>query len=356
MSNRVFRILPASGLNLRAKPSLNAMTLVTLKRGQAIARLDETVYNSSWWYVFADTPGAGVFVGFVHKDYVERWDEDALTDSSDDDQTFGLDINTPREPSLPSPVLPDAPDWVDGWNPAIPSARRYQGRCGDRPAGAKVSRVIVHITGNRDLAQVVNSFTTRPASAHYLVDQKGKIHQFVSEDKAAWHSGIVSYVRSLYKRSDINWREYKRYFSWHKGYGADAVYLDATLRQVDKDSGQALLVRRRGGGEWPDYAYFDKRWGRGAGPVGFAETVNPNHNSIGIEILGLGSKYPSDTEYSDAMYEALSPLIADICERYNIERSLGNVCGHEDVNPVERWGWDPNSGFDWSRALGVAGL
>ena len=30
------------------------------------------------------------------------------------------------------------------------------------------------------------------------------------------------------------------------------------------------------------------------------------------------------------------------------------VCGHEDVNPIERWGWDPNQGFDWERLFELA--
>lgn len=351
MSDRVYRVKANSGLRMRSQPSLNALPLVTLPRGQAVARLDEALYNQSWWYVFADTPGEGVFVGFVHRDYLERWDEDASAIADAGDETFGLDINTSRELDPLSSQGSTSDLWQDGWNPIVPTSRRYKGRSGKRPTDARINRVVVHVTGTRDMAQVVNRFTTQSASAHYVVDQQGLVHQFVPENMSAWHSGIVSFVRSLYKRGDGSWRQYKRYFDWHRGYGADAVYLDATLRQVEKDSGSALLVRRLGGDEWPDYAYFDARWGRRPAPVGFEDTVNPNTHSIGIEILGLGSKHPSDTEYSDAMYASLAPLISDICERYSIERKLGPVCGHEDVNPVERWGWDPNSGFDWQRAL-----
>jgi hypothetical protein len=46
--------------------------------------------------------------------------------------------------------------------------------------------------------------------------------------------------------------------------------------------------------------------------------------------------------------------LADLCEKYEIPTDKAHIIGHEDVNPVERWGWDPNSGFNWDKALDFA--
>ena len=194
MYDGVYRV-KANALYLRAQPGRNAAALVLLKRGQAVVRMDQTNWGAGreWWYVFADTPGAGVFVGYVHSGFLERWDLDpsALSQSgfaAPGDTASPDDFDPPREPDADAPGMLDS--WVDGWNPAVPAERRYTGRCNNRPSGARVSRVVVHITGTRSLPQVVNRFTTGKASAHYVVDFDGLIHQFVPEDKRAWHAGI----------------------------------------------------------------------------------------------------------------------------------------------------------------------
>ena len=355
MYDGVYRV-KANALYLRAQPGRNAAALVLLKRGQAVVRMDQTNWGAGreWWYVFADTPGAGVFVGYVHSGFLERWDLDpsALSQSgfaAPGDTASPDDFDPPREPDADAPGMLDS--WVDGWNPAVPAERRYTGRCNNRPSGARVSRVVVHITGTRSLPQVVNRFTTGKASAHYVIDFDGLIHQFVPEDKRAWHAGIPAHIKRLYNRGDGSWRKYKQFFSWSRDYANNAVYLDASLKPVSRDSGNAALAALPDGADWSDYAYFDERWGRRALPIGFEESQDPNANTIGIEVLSMGYHEHSSSEYTDAMYASLSGLVADICVRHGIERVLGPVCGHEDVNPIGRWGWDPNQGFDWSRAL-----
>ncbi len=348
MTARVFTV-KADRLRLRVQPSLDAPILTRLEKGQAVARLDEKDWNG-WWYIFADTPGRGVYTGYVDAGYLSVWDDgDYVVENVSSSEVEEDDDEDPvREPQ---PVGPVDVVWSDGWNPVVPAERRHAGRHGERKGGHSVERVIVHITGVRELSKVVSNFTTQPVSAHYLIDKNGELHQFVSEDKAAWHSGIKSFVRKLYDKDDGSWRKYKRYFSWSRDYPSDSVFLDANGQRVDRNSGRAALVARPDMSEWPDYDYFDKRWGRINMPIGYPDVLNPNYNSIGIEILGLGSKHPSDSEYTAEMYEALNALIHDICKRHNLKKELGVVCGHEDVNPVERWGWDPNSGFDWAKAL-----
>lgn len=383
--DRIFRV-KARRLNLRQQPGPEAKVLVTLDEGQALARLDD-VDRGGWWYVFADTPGEGIFLGHVWSHYLApafaagQGEEHPLRepaiplhpDEADTPAEEAGPESPPRDPMGGTGVILDggaeAPDvsgpaapaqWPDGWNPSIPAGRRHMSENQGQRAGAgSIDRVILHITGIRDFEAIVRRFTERSgaASAHYLVMPDGLIHQFVPENLRAFHSGINRTVRALYARQDGSWRQYKRYFSWHKGYPADAVFLNAGNGVVapSRRTSEAVLVMPGHRGDWPDYAYFDRRWGRLAAPVGFtAPDHDPNNNSIGIELFSLGARSPLADQYSADMYSALASLVADICRRHRLPVTRDAVCGHEDVNPVERWGWDPNQGFDWERLFELA--
>lgn len=381
--DRIFRVR-ARRLNLRQQPGTEAKVLVTLDEGQALARLDG-VDRGGWWYVFADTPGEGIFLGHVWSQYLApafgggeaqapRLPEPAAVMHPDeaDRPADGEDTGSPARDAVgaaggildagapgagePAP----APAWPDGWNPSVPAGRRHVSENqGQRAGNGSIDRVILHITGIRDFDAIVRRFTERSgaASAHYLVMPDGLVHQFVPENLRAFHSGINRTVRALYARQDGSWRQYKRYFSWHRGYPADAVFLDAANAVVapSRRASEAVLVMPGHRGEWPDYAYFDRRWGRMAAPVGFtAPGHDPNNNSVGIEIFSVGARSPVADQYSPEMYSALASLVADICRRRGLPLTRDAVCGHEDVNPVERWGWDPNQGFDWERLFELA--
>jgi len=381
--DRIFRVR-ARRLNLREQPGTEARVLVTLDEGQALARLDD-VDRGGWWYVFADTPGEGIFLGHVWSQYLApafgaepvaeqvvqlpslpvppdeadrpAAEEDAGSPARDALGGTGviLDAGAPEEGA----AAPE-PAWPDGWNPSIPPGRRHVSENQGRRAGqGSIDRVILHITGTRDFEAIVRRFTERSgaASAHYLVMPDGLIHQFVPENLRAFHSGIQRTVRALYARQDGSWRQYKRYFSWHRGYPADAVFLNAAnaVLAPSRQASEAVLVMTADRGEWPDYAYFDRRWGRLAVPAGFtAPDHDPNNNSIGIEIFSIGARSPLAEQYSPQMYSALASLVADICRRHRLPVTREAICGHEDVNPVERWGWDPNQGFDWERLFELA--
>jgi hypothetical protein len=254
--------------------------------------------------------------------------------------------------SAPPATSPDAPAplvWSDGWNPAVPEVRRLRSPNRRPRGGHKVDRIVVHITGTADFNAARSSFMNpaNPASAHYCIDRNGELYQFVSEDDIAWHAGIHRNVDPVYAQRDGNWRKYKRYFHWHRGYPQDAVFLNAQGQPCARE--QATLVARADGSPWTDYAYFNARWGEKTEPVGYELTKLINQRSIGIETVGHGGSSPG--AYTDEMYQTLAALVADICERHGIENSYGPVCGHEDVNPVERWGWDPGAGFNWSRVV-----
>jgi hypothetical protein len=147
--------------------------------------------------------------------------------------------------------------------------------------------------------------------------------------------------------SGAQWKRYLKYFSWYKGYPASSIYVDGDLEPV-WDKTEAVFVARGDGQPWPEYNYFGSRWPGEDLPVNFEVDTDPNNYAIGIETLGLGAKTPDPTVYPPAMYSTLRSLVADLSQKYAIPMKKGRIVGHEDVNPLARFGWDPGSGFDWS--------
>ncbi|MEO7323393.1 MAG: N-acetylmuramoyl-L-alanine amidase [Dokdonella sp.] len=233
------------------------------------------------------------------------------------------------------------------WNNLVPADRRFAtamkttGRPMPRP-----SHVVCHITGSDSFASVKKTFLTS-VSAHYVVDKAGVIYQFVQEDDQAWHAGIARSTLALYAQGAQAWRKYLFYFEWTR-YPIGSVFVDENLQPVEGGR-VATFVRRADGADWPHYAYFDQRWGAGTMPANYATSQYPNAYSVGIEILSLGATKASDETYTPAMYRSLRSLVTDICARQAIPMQKGHVLGHEDVNPVQRYGWDPNQGFDWTQ-------
>ena len=63
----------------------------------------------------------------------------------------------------------------------------------DRPQGVTPSFIILHYTGMKTgaeaLARLVDPNPGTRVSAHYLVEEDGRIFRLVDEDKTAWHAG-----------------------------------------------------------------------------------------------------------------------------------------------------------------------
>lgn len=106
-------------------------------------------------------------------------------------------------------------------------------------------------------------------------------------------------------------------------------------------------------------------WHAGKGEFGGNEkyTNAMNHYSIGIELVGMGSQndmsgYMSASEYkalddslkgfTDAQYEALKPLLEDICARYGIPIDRDHIIGHEEYSQKKK---DPGELFEWERII-----
>ena len=153
------------------------------------------------------------------------------------------------------------------------------------------SAVMIHRDDPYNLQAVRQTFIDADVSIHYLVDRDGTIYCYVPENRSAWHAGV---------------------------------------------------------GEWLGEEKYKN---------------NLNRYSIGIELMAIGSQkdmslYLTEAEYNaldpafigytDEQYEALSALVADICQRHNIPLDRDHVIGHEEFSPNKN---DPGELFDWSRIV-----
>ena len=153
------------------------------------------------------------------------------------------------------------------------------------------SAVVLHPERPYDAMEIIDLFKHYTVSSHYLIDRDGTIYRLVPESEQAFHAGK---------------------------------------------------------GEMP--------WG------GKRKNVL-NATSIGIELLAIGSKddmrifltpeqYDQVPEefigYTDAQYEALNALLADIESRWPaIRHDRRHILGHEEYAPGRRT--DPGELFDWRR-------
>ncbi len=151
------------------------------------------------------------------------------------------------------------------------------------------SAVAVQPQDPYDLDTVRKIFTDYGTSIHYLLDRDGTVYCYIPEDLVAWHAG--------------------------KGtFAGDEKY-----------------------------------------------TNKMNYYAIGIEILAIGSQADmslyltaqqydalddSLLGYTDAQYEALKLLVADICQRNGIPMDKAHVLGHQEYAPGKN---DPGELFDWER-------
>ena len=62
----------------------------------------------------------------------------------------------------------------------------------DRPDGARVDMLILHYTGMRSGAAAIERLCDPAAkvSAHYMVEEDGRVFRLVPETHRAWHAGI----------------------------------------------------------------------------------------------------------------------------------------------------------------------
>ncbi len=195
-------------------------------------------------------------------------------------------------PTEPEPTVPAEP--VDVYPGAVEDFLELQDR--SSAWDEDVELVMLHFTSAVmispedpfDMAAVRSIFEENRISIHYIIDRDGTVYCYVPESRMAWHAGKGSYL---------------------------------------------------------DERYTDRM----------------NHYSIGIELLAIGSAedmelYMTQAQYdalderwigfTDAQYDALRTLVADICQRNEIPMDRTHILGHQDYNPEKN---DPGQLFDWDR-------
>jgi N-acetyl-anhydromuramyl-L-alanine amidase AmpD len=160
---------------------------------------------------------------------------------------------------------------------------------------------------------------------HYVLDGGGQLVQIADERERARHVAITPEQRVLF---------------------ANGAWI-----------GQVSVV---------GYALWRARWPDKKSPLQLFPSRSPNEDFIGIELIP-SLEMVDDSLFTEAQYQALSALLADIQTRYGITLTGSRLVGHEDLDPLSRWdksgGWDPGQlrakpYFSWDRVKlpGTAGL
>lgn len=66
---------------------------------------------------------------------------------------------------------------------------------GPRPEGALITAIVLHADAGKTDEGTINWCTQRASkvSYHYLVGRGGLVHQFVEDERRAWHAGVSSF-------------------------------------------------------------------------------------------------------------------------------------------------------------------
>jgi N-acetyl-anhydromuramyl-L-alanine amidase AmpD len=160
-----------------------------------------------------------------------------------------------------------------------------------------------------------------------------ELHAVCDEETIAWHIGLDSQRGDLERLNDDRWEAMiKRPDLWHRSWSG-----------VRGRDGKLVVT-----------------------PADIFRPLTPNAGYVGLELIPLE---PADRAlglwFSDAQHAAVAELAADVWARHGIAPSRLALCGHEDLNPIDRWdaggGWDPGARrerprFDWGRVYGKLGL
>jgi len=86
---------------LKPQPGPGCADLTMLPEGQAVARLDYTVYDG-WYLAFVDTPGDGLYLGYIHEGSVQPIEALSLTGA-------GAAVGGVDASAMPAPTLSPQP-------------------------------------------------------------------------------------------------------------------------------------------------------------------------------------------------------------------------------------------------------
>jgi N-acetyl-anhydromuramyl-L-alanine amidase AmpD len=250
---------------------------------------------------------------------------------------------------------------ADGWNEMIelkniipcPITNFSAGR---PDANHKITHIVVHITGSPESEEGYeaskNEFLKpgNQKSIHYLIKKNGMIMQLVKDSDRAWHAGIrygdgiiitnqnsvfgKINEKELYDRVNDDWKK------WRLGWRRD---IDGDNK---KDAEYYVVENPTGSNNWNE-VYPDKDK-----PFNYKINMYPNNYSIGIELVGGTFTNADDYKRRSTQIDALIMLLKNLTQKHGVIPDREHIVGHEDVNPIARFHWDPGPGFDWKDVIG----
>lgn len=187
---KIFRVRP-SILRMRQQPSADASVIERLQAQQAVVRLRDTDPDP-WWFVFADVAGRGIYVGYVHSDY--------LTPVLLPGQDAGTPPNgTPSYPEPPEAGLRSAPGEEE--DPQSDTGSSVRGGAGNAGLGAPaVGSVPVPkdwvLPADRGPRASAARTSGEPGSRTFALGEAGR-PPYPSEHPEGAAAGIVAILRWL---------------------------------------------------------------------------------------------------------------------------------------------------------------
>ena len=182
--------------------------------------------------------------------------------------------------------------------------------CSARPAGAKITTLVMHYTAIESRADVVEGFM-HPAnekSAHYVVDLDGTVIRMVPEAKKAWHAGVSTWNGA----DDVN----------RVSVGIEVV----NFGWADRTGPNGELQRRDRVGN------------------GFVTRTASAPAAAVVDRRSAWANYRW-AAYPEVQTVAVLALVRDIVRRNGIDPTF--VVGHEHIAPGRKA--DPGPGFPWAR-------
>lgn len=153
------------------------------------------------------------------------------------------------------------------------------------------SNVVIDKNDPYSLEGVRKVFEDNFVSTNYIIDRDGTVYCWIPEQRAAWHAG------------EGTWLDNEKYENKMNKY---SIGIEMLAIGSKNDMKQYLTASE--------------------------------YNSLPKEILG----------YTEAQYEALTELLEDITDRWNIPCDRQHILGHEEYKPVKS---DPGELFDWDRIM-----
>jgi N-acetyl-anhydromuramyl-L-alanine amidase AmpD len=169
----------------------------------------------------------------------------------------------------------------------------------NRTANDDISRIMLHFcsiapeepSNPYDLDKILALFEQNGVSAHYIIDRNGQIYELVSEQRVAYHAGKGKLPFSP---------------SFENSMNGHSIGIEMTAIGSEKDMMMFMSKER--------YAQIDKKF------IGF----------------------------TNAQYESLNWLLADIMSRYpDIRKDRQHIVGHSEYATLRRT--DPGELFDWKK-------